>query len=146
MSDQSACSVRPTMTVVSLFFQNYDGDQSIGARQVNSTSFLLELTSDSAADHSHSAPGLTRSPTSPEMPRQAHTLDHIVDLFDDVQKIFERYPRFDVNDLSAGSELLPSEHVTSRDGDRVIPAKDTTLFTEDDFSSEYQMSRAWYGN
>eukprot|EP00105_Crassostrea_gigas_P004976 XP_011418394.2 PREDICTED: anion exchange protein 2-like isoform X3 [Crassostrea gigas] len=128
------------MTVVSLFFQNYDGNQSVAPRQANSTSFLLDLNSDSAADHSHSAPGLTRSPTSPEMPRQGHTLDHIVDLFDDVQKIFERYPRFDVNDLSAGSELLPSEHVTSRDGDRVIPAKDTTLFTDEDFSSHRSSS------
>lgn len=137
MSDQSPRNISPTMTVVSLFFQNYDGNQSVAPRQTNSTSFLLDLNSDSAADHSHSAPGLTRSPTSPEMPRQGHTLDHIVDLFDDVQKIFERYPRFDVNDLSAGSELLPSEHVTSRDGDRVIPAKDTTFFTDEDFSSEY---------
>lgn len=70
------------------------------------------------------------------MPRPDQALDHIVDLFDDVQKIFERYPPFDVNALSAGSELLASEHVTSREGDRVIPAKDTAVFTEDDFSSK----------
>nr|XP_022325247.1 anion exchange protein 2-like isoform X2 [Crassostrea virginica] len=118
---------------------NYNGvDPSLGPRQVNSTSFLQDLPS--VADHSHSAPGLARSPTSPDMPRPDHSLDHIVDLFDDVQKIFERYPRFDVNELSAGSELLPSEHVTSRDGDRVIPVKDTTLFTDEDFSSHRSSS------
>ena len=135
MGDHCIWRDRNKITVLSLFLQNYNGvDPSLGPRQVNSTSFLQDLPS--VADHSHSAPGLARSPTSPDMPRPDHSLDHIVDLFDDVQKIFERYPRFDVNELSAGSELLPSEHVTSRDGDRVIPVKDTTLFTDEDFSSE----------
>ncbi|XP_062574718.1 anion exchange protein 3-like isoform X2 [Saccostrea cucullata] len=115
---------------------NYNRDQSTGPRQVNSTSFLLNATQELDGEHSHSSPGvLTRSPTAPDMPRQDHSLDHIVDLFDDVQKIFEKYPKFDVTDLSAGSELLASEHVTSRDGDRVIPAKDAMVYTEDDFSS-----------
>lgn len=137
MSDQFFRNISFIMIVVFFFFQNYDGNQSVVFRQANLISFLLDLNSDFVVDYFYFVLGLIRFSIFLEMFRQGYILDYIVDLFDDVQKIFERYLRFDVNDLSVGFELLSLEYVIFRDGDRVIFVKDITLFIDEDFSSEY---------
>lgn len=50
----------------------------------------------------------------------------------DVEKLFEKAPRFDIQDLTSGSEVVISEQVS----DNPVIVEDSRLYRDEDFSSK----------